>query len=387
MGFALHHESFKKEQALEQRGKEKLRKLIDTNLVGVVIMDPDARILEANDAFLKLLGFDQIDLKSGLSWFEFASVPADRLQKVAADLNTKGYFPPFERKMTRKDGSRVPVLAGVSVLDQDDRQLVAFILDMTSQKHAELQKDLLVQTQDALQHRDELSSIASHELKTPLTAVQLQINLIRKLLTERNALVGREPEILTGCVESVARLVALVNALMDISRLRIGKLELRLIDLDLIASLRHVVRSFESGGLCADGQIELVTPASVMVRWDPVRLEQVLTNLLSIAIKYGEGKLIHVRISTRLHERDESLWAQIEVADSGPGVDPKLESQIFERYERGVLDSAEIEGMGLGLFVAREIARAHGGDIILSNRPGKGANFLFEAPCRQRAAA
>jgi signal transduction histidine kinase len=222
----------------------------------------------------------------------------------------------------------------------------------------------------ALRIRDEFLSIASHELKTPLTALQLQLQLAAR----EAAAAGRaEPRWLTGAQRQVKRLDTLVSQLLDVTRIRADRLPLERRDVDLGELVAGVVDRFSGELERAGTRLDLSASPGVAGHWDPDRLDQVVTNLLSNAVKYGGGSPVSIAVA------DAGDRAILTVEDRGPGIPPESRALVFEPFERAA-DSRAVGGLGLGLFIARQIARAHGGDVRMEDMPHPGARFVVELP-------
>ena len=224
--------------------------------------------------------------------------------------------------------------------------------------------------QEAVRARDDFLSIASHELRTPLTPLRLQTQVLRRLVAQ-----GGTParEKLSASLDTLDRqtdrLGRLVSDLLDVSRITVGRLTLHRESLDLADVARELVERYAAA---SRSRIELRTqtaPGS----WDRTRLEQVVTNLLANAIKYGDGKPIDVVVEPR-----DGGGAFI-VRDRGIGIAPQDADRIFGRFERAISATA-YGGLGLGLYIARQIVAAHGGRISVESTPGEGATFTVVLP-------
>ncbi|MBF6592073.1 MAG: hypothetical protein IVW57_16310, partial [Ktedonobacterales bacterium] len=224
------------------------------------------------------------------------------------------------------------------------------------------------------QQKDEFLSIASHELKTPLTSLKILAQLTRRRLARLGAV---ETEPLAGMERSIERMERLVNDLLDVSRIQAGKLALRLELCDLSEICRQIA---EEQSAAAERAITLVLPeAPVLAVADAERIGQVLTNLLSNAIKYSPAGC-PITLSLRITEEHQALLA---VHDEGGGIPPELQGHLFERFYRvpGVqVQSGSGVGLGLGLYISREIVERHRGRIWVESDVGAGATFAFTIP-------
>ncbi len=275
----------------------------------------------------------------------------------------------------RRDGQEFPAEVSLSPLAAGDRAYaIAAVRDVSERKRTEERARLYRQARDEVRQRDEFLSIASHELRSPLAALQLQLQMLRRLTAQEEA---PQPQAVVHKVEALERqtrrLTALVNDLLDVSRLRVGRLELRLEELDLAELARDSIRQVEDSLGRAGSRIALRAEAPATGRWDRLRLEQVVTNLLVNAAKFGEGRPIAVTVHA------EADLARLAVADQGIGIPPEQHERIFGRFERAA-SPEHYAGLGLGLYIAREIVEAHGGRIRLASAPGLGSTFTVELP-------
>jgi PAS domain S-box-containing protein len=229
--------------------------------------------------------------------------------------------------------------------------------------------------QAAVAARDEFLSIASHELRTPLTALRLALENMRRVST-REALERLPPahvaRVLATAERQGQRLEKLVTGLLDVSRIHMGRLELELEEVDLAQAVAEAVSQVEDEAVQAGSEVT-ARGGPVLGRWDRLRVSQVVTNLLSNAVKYGAGKPVEVTWG----ERGGMAW--LEVRDSGIGIEPADQRQIFERFERAV-SSRNYGGLGLGLYIVKRIVEAHGGTVGVESVPGSGALFRVELP-------
>jgi PAS domain S-box-containing protein len=229
---------------------------------------------------------------------------------------------------------------------------------------------------DAIKVRDEFLSIAGHELKTPLAALLLQSSSLLRLLRREGAIDrARLEERLEKTVAHGGRLERLIDQLLDVSRITSGRLRLDREETDLVTVAEEVIARFGEESARVASPIELQVQGAVRGVWDRQRLDQVLTNLLSNALKYGAGQPVQVRLASAAR-----CLVTMTVQDRGIGIDPQHQRRIFERFERAVSDRS-YGGLGLGLWIARQIVDAHGGEIQVQSEPGQGAAFTVRLPC------
>ena len=245
---------------------------------------------------------------------------------------------------------------------------------------AEQQTDRLVaDLRAAVAARDEFLSIASHELRTPLSTLKLQMAVLSRWLSQAS-LPEYEPIFMKHFAvidRQVARLEKLTAELLDVSRITSGRLELHREPCDLVVLVREIVERFRADHR-GTPSIVFESDASVAGEWDPFRIDQVASNLVVNAIRYGEGKPVHVSV----HAVDQA--ALIIVRDEGIGVAADHKERIFERFERAV-SSSNYGGLGLGLWIARQVVDAHHGDIVVDSELGRGATFTVTLPLSTRS--
>jgi PAS domain S-box-containing protein len=241
--------------------------------------------------------------------------------------------------------------------------------DITAQLEAE------EQLKEALRARDEFLSIASHELRTPLTSLKLQLQMVQRRIS-RGDPTAYAPEQVVKLVEQsthqLARLVRLVNDMLDIARIRTGRLVIEPGPVDAVELLHEVLERLGPHLAEAGTPATLEAPERLEVRWDRFRIEQVVTNLLTNVMRYGDHK--PVAVTLRSHEGRVLL----SVRDQGLGIAKEHQERVFNRFERAV-SANDVSGLGLGLFISQQIVEAHGGRMWLeSEGPGHGTTFFVE---------
>lgn len=242
------------------------------------------------------------------------------------------------------------------------------------------------EAEQAVRIRDEFLSIASHELKTPLTSLKLQAQIVQKLTQDPNLASewsDKLPRLLASCEGQIERLSQLVNDLLDITRIQNGKFNLSPTELDLGELVQDVVDRFAAQLEEARCKLTMELQTGVKGYWDRYRIEQVVINLLSNAMKYGQAKPIHIQVGL------EGPNAVLSVRDHGMGIPLERQAKIFDRFERvaGQEMERQITGLGLGLYIVKQILSAHGGTIQVASEPGKGSVFTVTLNARPAEAA
>ncbi len=280
----------------------------------------------------------------------------------------------------RKDGTTFWANVVLEPLRDTDGKLIGFAKvtrDLTERRASDAERLRLAQAQEAVRLRDEFLSIASHELKTPLTAVQIQLqNLIRMAPPAEERLKHKAERALAAG----ERLSNLVDTLLDVSRIATGKLELAFSSFDLGRAAREVLERLEEHATREGCSLSVHSDGPVVGEWDRTRVEQILMNLVSNAIKYGAGTSVDVRVGL------QGDSAVLSVADQGPGIPEADRDRIFGRFERAV-SMRHYGGLGLGLYVARQIAETHGGSIAVEAVEPHGARFVVHLPISRPSAS
>jgi signal transduction histidine kinase len=285
----------------------------------------------------------------------------------------------LETKFRRRDPLAVPIEVSVQLIRIGADRIVSIARDITERKRTQLERELLYhEAVDAVRARDEFLSVASHELRTPLSALQLQIQmLLQPPRRSPQEVLSREqikPK-LERAFKQVERLTRLIDELMDVSRITAGRLRLELEEIDLAAVVRDVVGRLSEEANKAHSSVEVSAATPVVGMWDLIRVEQVVTNLLTNAFKFGGGNPIGITVEER------GPIARLVVVDHGIGIAPEDVERIFRRYEQAT-SSRAIGGLGLGLYIARQIIEAHGGTIRVESQPGAGSTFTIDLPKR-----
>jgi hypothetical protein len=371
------------ERALRE-SEGRLRRLVDSNVVGVAYSDTRGGIGDANQAFADLIGYGLEEIRAGkVRWDEITPPEYAELDRRGIeDLAATGVCRPFEKEFVRKDGARVPVLIGVATMEGSSTQLIGIAVDLTERKRAERERaELLEREQEARREaeranrlKDEFLATVSHELRTPLNAIIGWTHLLRA--PDRDAATSAEG---LDVIDRNARIQAqLIDDLLDVSRIVSGKLRVNARRTDLSKVVDATVQSARPA---VDAkQIRLVTDyvGSPSVVWaDPDRMQQVVWNLLSNAIKFTpRGGLVEVSLSAR------DGHVELSVRDTGQGIKPEFLPNVFAAFRQGDgTATRKYGGLGLGLAIVRHLVEMHGGTVeAQSEGLDKGATFKVILP-------
>jgi PAS domain S-box-containing protein len=355
----------------------KIRRLVEANIIGIFIGDNEGRIVEANDAFLRMVGYDREDLVSGrLRWADLTPPEwRDDLERHVSDIGTSGSLQPYEKEYFRKDGSRVPVLIGVAAFEEGGSQGVAFVLDLTERKRAEAQAR---EMQMELAHANRIATIGqltasiAHEVNQPIAAARNNAAAALRFLSGNPPDMEEVHEALGCIVKSTDR----AGDIVDRIRAHVKKAppqSVRFEINDVINELIALARSelVEKGVTTRLRLWKGLSP----VQGDRVQLQQVVLNLILNAVEAMssvDDAPRELSISTEPRGADEVLVA---VRDSGPGIEPERLERVFDSFY-----TTKPSGMGLGLSICHSIVDAHGGRLWAgANEPG-GAVFQFTLP-------
>jgi signal transduction histidine kinase len=265
-------------------------------------------------------------------------------------------------------------------LDKEMEKLAA-----AHQKQEELVEQLR-HTQRKLEHavrmRDDFMSMVSHELRTPLNTLYLETQL-RQLHVSKGRLESFAADRLPAMIErdqrQIRNMVRLIDDMLDVTRMRRDALSIQPQPVDLAALARTVVEGLRPQAEAAGSEIALEAPGELRGVWDEFRIEQVLTNLLTNALRYGRGKPVEMMLS------QAGGIARITVRDQGIGIAPEDQERIFEQFERTDDSRKHASGLGLGLYITRKIVGLHHGRIEVESTPGQGALFKVELPVQAEA--
>jgi PAS domain S-box-containing protein len=351
----------------------RIQRLVESNIIGILFWDLNGNILDANDAFLRMTGYSRKDLKSGaLSWKEITPPEYREVDaRVIDELKRAGSVPPFEKEYIRKDGSRIPILIGVTSFAPSQDAGIAFVLDLSERKRAEAERQARQAAEAANRAKSAFLANMSHELRTPLNGILGYAQIL-----ERTPTLGeRELAGVNVIKKSGEHLLTLLNDILDLAKIEAGKMELNPVDIPLARFVQTIseivgVKAAQKGleFLC-----DLAPGLPPSVRVDEKRLRQVLLNLLSNAIKFTDHG--EVTLQVRFVPPDRLGFA---VRDTGIGIAADQLGIIFEPFEQAGDRQRHIAGTGLGLTISRQYVRLMGGEIEVESEPGRGSVFRFE---------
>jgi PAS domain S-box-containing protein len=360
----------------------KIRRLVDANIIGILTIDLDGQIIEANDAFLRMVGYEREDLVAGrMRWTNSPSEWREGDLRRVETVRTTGTMPAFEKEYFRKDGSRVPVLVGVARIEETENQAVAFVIDLTERKQAESEardsERRYREVQNELAHANriatmgELTASIAHEVNQPIAASITNVETAVRWLDREPPDVERAKRTIGRVVSDIRRaadIVGRIRALVDKAPARKDFLDLNEVILEVIELTRA---ELSDHGVLLQTELAQGLP---LIRGDRVQLQQVMMNLIVNAIEamceMSDGRR-DLLISTRIEAGDVT----VAVRDSGPGVSDGAYDKVFEAFH-----TTKPTGLGMGLSICRSIVEAHGGRLWASANIPKGAAMQFMVP-------
>jgi PAS domain S-box-containing protein len=378
-----------RERALEAQRQHtdeallRFRRLSESGIIGIFICDIWGNAKEANDAFLNMVGYSREELLTGTTWIEMTPPEWEPLDRDAVEqLKATGRSRVWEKEYFRKDGSRVPILVGVAMLNEVD--CVAFILDITERKRLEdlraRSQELELQNQrilEASRLKSEFLANMSHELRKPLNSIIGFADLLydREVTSES----PEYQDFVGDILKSGRHLLQLINDVLDLSKVESGKMEFRPEPTELTKLIGEVCAVLRT--LAAEKRIQLdcnIERELLEVTLDPARLKQVLYNYVSNALKFTppEG---HVEIRARRHEMPG--FFRLEVIDNGIGISETDATRLFVEFQQ--LDAGMAKkhaGTGLGLALTKRIVEAQGGSVGVESVFGTGSTFFAVLP-------
>lgn len=400
-GIAIHqaelHQHLKNELAKRKQteldlaaNEARLQGFVDSNVVGILHGDIFGNIREANDALLEMIGYSREELQTGkISWIEITPpeyLPLD--EQAIAQARATGACTPYEKEYICKDGSRVPVLIGYSLVGDVREESVAFILDLTERKQAEIalreseqrlnqtlqqEQAARAEAERANRIKDEFLAVLSHELRSPLNPILGWTKLMQSRAFEP----AETAAALATIERSVKVQIQLIDDLLDIAKILRGKLNMTVTPVNLGVAVEAAIETVTAAAQAKSIQLNVVLPPIGRVLGDAARLQQIVWNLLSNAIKFTPDQ---GQVEIRLEQVNDRV--RIIVRDTGKGIKPDFLPHIFESFrQEDVSTTRKFGGLGLGLTIVRSLVEVHGGAIWADSLgEGQGATFTVQLP-------
>ncbi|MDV2991579.1 MAG: Sensor histidine kinase RcsC [Chroococcidiopsis sp. SAG 2025] len=415
----------KQAEAALRQSEALFRGVFESDLIGILFWNAEGQIIDANETFCRMTGYSRQEMQAGQVRYKNITPPeyhATDAQKLET-IQTTGQYAPFEKEYICKDGSRIPILLGCAFLPGYSDRGVAFVLDISEKKRWEREREALLakeqlarkEAERADRSKDEFLAMVSHELRSPLNSILGWAKLLR---TRKY-----DPQVAARALETIERNAQaqsqLLEDLLDVSRMIRGNLRLTLAPVNLLNVVDSTVTSLKLAAQAKNIDLQFgiqnsefrsrsVASASIpnspfMVSGDLHRLQQIVTNLLTNAIKFtpnggrveislkrveqgAEGekpRTKHYPITNyQLPITNYPKFAQIQVTDTGQGISPEFLPYIFERFRQADdVTTRSKDGLGLGLAIARHLVELHRGTIAAASLgEGQGATFTVTIP-------
>ncbi|MCP3463167.1 ATP-binding sensor histidine kinase [Bradyrhizobium sp. CCGUVB23] len=360
----------------------KIQRLVDANIIGIFIWKLDGRIMEANDAFLRIVGYERADL-DWLSWRVLT--PPEWLvrhdQQWTPELKQTGSTQPYEKEYFRKDGSRAPVMVGGAVFEQDGDEGVSFVLDLTERKRAE---EAFREMQRALAHANRVATMGqftasiAHEITQPIAAVDINASAALRWLAKDPPDLKSTRQSIEQIAGDAGRAVSIIDGLRNLVKKSVPRTD----RFDISEAVREIAHLTRTEAMRNRVSIQTAfAGGSLPIEGDRVQLQQVMLNLIMNAIEamsnIAEGSRELLISTSASHDG----FALVAVQDSGPGLDPANLERVFEPFY-----STKSSGLGLGLSICRSIIEAHRGRLWAVAGEPSGAIFQFTIPTRENGA-
>ena len=362
----------------------KIRRLVDANIIGIFISGLKGRVLEANDAFLHLVGHDRDDLVSGrIRWTDLTPPEwRERDKRALAELSSNTIAQPYEKEFFRKDGSRAPVLIGGALFEEGGNEGVAFVLDLTERRRAEEalreEQERLRQLKSELAHMNRLSMMGelaaslAHEITQPIATARNNASAALNFLDKQPPDLGDVREALGCIVGDADRAGGIIDRIRD----QIKKAPPRKDRFDLNEAVNEVIAlargEITKNGVSVDTHF---TEGALSVEGDRVQLQQVVLNLIVNAVEAMGSVQKGSRELSISTEQTQANGVLVAVRNSGPGVDAKHLERVFEAFY-----TTKSSGVGMGLSISRSIVEAHGGRLWAEANEPRSAVFQFTLP-------
>ncbi len=355
----------------------KFRRLVESDIIGVMIASLDGRILDANDEFLRIIAYSRGELDSGLlRWDTQTPEEYRHLDDLAVQqLEETGACRPWEKEYVRKDGSRIAVLIGIAAIDHTSDECICWVLDITDRKRMEDELKRAKEAADSASNaKSQFLANMSHEIRTPMNAVIGMTELVLQ-----SPLTLEQKDYLKMVLHSGESLLAVINDILDFSKVEAGKLEIDAQPFDFFDTVGDTMKSLALRAHAKQLEIacDIASDVPTMLIGDGGRIRQVVLNLVGNAIKFTQqGEVV---LTVRVEEEDQqALVLHFDIRDTGDGIPLAKQEQIFAAFEQAdATTTREHGGTGLGLPIARRLVELMGGHLWVESTAGEGSTFHF----------
>lgn len=344
---------------------DQLEAVMGSAIDSIIIMDQKGLVLDFNPAAEAMFGYVKSEVVGReMAQFIIPEKYRDMHRRGLEKFITTGIGPVLNRRIEitalRADGSELDVeLAIIPIVVDGQHQFTGYIRDITQRMQLDRQKDDFIR-------------MASHELKTPVTSIKLNTQLLRRRFERRGE--QEDKDQITAVISQLDRMTVLIDTLLDFSRVETGAMVLSVGRYDVSAAITETVAAVRA--TAPNRVISLNGHSGVVVMADRVRIDQVVTNLLTNALKFSAADK---PVAVSWAQSDRAVT--VKVTDEGTGIDQGNRERIFERYFRGYNGKEEVQaGLGLGLYLSAEIIKLHGGTIDMTSHPDHGSTFTFTIP-------
>jgi len=356
-----------------QEREAKIRRLVDSNIIGIIIYNLDRQLLEANDAFLAMVGYSHDDVSSGRLHFASLTPPewADDDHRRLAELTSTGTWKPSEKEFFRKDGSRVPVLLGSAIFSELQRQGIGFVVDLTERKRAEA--ELAHANRVAIM--GQLAASIAHEVNQPIAALLTNAATAVRWLNRQPPNLEKGRPLIDRIISDGTRAADIVSRIRDFAKkeparktsLEVNDAILEIIGLTRVETSKH------------DVSLKMQLPGGLpQILGDRVQLQQVILNLTLNAVE-AASEIANGPREVLISTANDEDGVLVTVRDSGPGLPQANPERVFEAFY-----TTKINGLGMGLSICRSIVEAHGGRLWAAPNEPRGAVFCVILPTRNK---
>ncbi len=369
----------KQAEDARHRADERFRRLVDSSLMGIMVADLEGGIHDANEAFLQLVGYTKEDVETRrLKWDAITPPDMRELDECAMELlNKQGTCPPWEKEFIHREGYRVPVMIGVTMLPAEKGKCICFVLDITERKRFEGElRDAKDSADAANQAKSLFLANMSHEVRTPMNAI---IGLTELVL--KSPLATQQSEYLRLVLESAESLLTIINDILDFTKIEAGKMQLVIEPFWLRDCIVDAIRPFSLRAHQKGVELAYDVDSNVVdgLFGDPGRLRQVIVNLVSNSLKFTQKGEIVVKVESEELE-EQIVLLHFAVRDTGVGIPANKMRSIFEAFEQADSSTTRVYGgTGLGLAIAERFVGLMGGRIWVESEVGVGSTFHFTA--------